>query len=87
MAIATTIFNTTACGNRRMVSGKSVLSGNVATGDVVTGLDYVDGFCVNVAGATQKGCSVNETFPLNSGDVTVVVETNDGTFYWTAFGY
>lgn len=87
MAVVTTVFNTTSYGNRRMVSGKSVYSGGSASEDIETGLDYVDGFNAIVGGATQKGVSLDETLPLNSGTLTVVKETNDGTVYWTAFGF
>lgn len=86
MAIATTISVKTVFGNKRVHCGKSVLSGSVATGDVVTGLKSVDHFSMNVEGATQKGCSINSTLPLATGTVTAVVETNDGTFYWQAIG-
>lgn len=86
MAIATTINLKTVMGNKRVVCGTSVLSGTVATGEVVTGLARVDHFMMNVAGATQKGCSVDETFPLASGTVTAVTESNDQTFHWMAIG-
>ena len=86
MALSTTIIARTVFGNKRAVYGKGVISGGTATGDVVTGLGSVEYFDITVAGATQKGCSVNETLPLASGDVTVVTETNDQTFYWMAIG-
>lgn len=87
MAIANTIISRTVFGDKKVVYGKSVLSGGVSTADVVTGLNRVESFFMNVAGGTQKGCSVNETFPLTKGDVTAVVETANGTFYWMAIGY
>lgn len=86
MAIATTINLKMSVGNKRMVCGKSVLSGGSASGDVATGLNRVDHFTMNVQGATQKGCSIDEVLPLAGGDVTAVVETADGTFYWQAIG-
>lgn len=88
MAIATTINldAKTVFGNLRAVMGRSVLSGTVATGDVVTGLNKVLMFIPIVTGASQQGVSVNETLPLASGTVTVVVETNDSTFDWLAIG-
>ena len=86
MAIANTIIAQTVFGNKRVVIGKSVLSGTVATGDVVTGLDQVEFFIPVVSGATQNGIAINETLPLASGTVTAVVETNDSTFYWIAVG-
>lgn len=86
MAIVTTINSKTVLGDKRMVEGVSVLSGTTNTGDVATGLSVVEQFFIITSGATQKGCSVNSTLPLASGDVTAVVETNDGTFYWMAIG-
>ena len=86
MAIANTILGRSLMGNYKVVVGKSVLSGGSTSGDVATGLSQVVMFHMNVYGATQKGCSVNEALPLASGDVTCVVETANGTFYWTAIG-
>lgn len=86
MVLTTTIVARTVFGNKRVVYGKGVISGGTATGDVTTGLSSVEYFDITVAGAAQKGCSVNETLPLASGDVTVVTETNDQTFYWFAIG-
>ena len=86
MTMSTTINFQTVFGNKRIVCGTSVISGDTATGDVVTGLNTVDILFPVVKGATQKGVSVNETFPLATGDVTVVTETNNQTFYWLAIG-
>ena len=86
MAIANTIIDRTVWGDKRVVYGKSVISGDTNTGDVATGLSRVEMFQVTVSGATQKGCSVNETLPLSGGDVTVVTESNNQTFYWLAIG-
>lgn len=89
MAIATTINvdAKTVFGNMRVVFGRSVLSGGVATGQVVTGLSRVLMFIPIVAAAAQQGVAVNETLPLASGLVDVVVETNDSTFDWIAIGF
>lgn len=86
MAIANTILKETKMGDMTVVHGKSVITGTTDTGDAATGLTKVYMMHLNVAGSAQKGCSINETFPLNSGDVTIVKETNDGTCYWTAYG-
>lgn len=88
MAIATTINSDekTVFGNKRVVMGRSVLSGGVSTGDVVTELSKVEMFIPVVSAATQQGVAVNETLPLASGTVTVVVETADSTFDWIAIG-
>ena len=87
MAITTTILDRTVFGNKVVVYGKSVLSAGSSSGDVVTSLNYVEMFLMDVAGDTQKGCSVNETLPLSSGTVTAVTETNNQTFYWEALGH
>lgn len=86
MAITTTINSKTASGDKRIVEGKSVLSGGDSTGDVATGLSVVDQFFLIAAGGTQMTCSVDETLPLASGDVSVVIETANSTFYWMAIG-
>jgi len=86
MAIANTIIDRTVWGDKRVVYGKSVISGDTNTGDVATGLSKVEILLPVVKGATQKGFSVNEDFPLSGGDVTVVTESNNQTFYWLAIG-
>lgn len=88
MAIATTIQpeGRNVFGNKRVIVGRSVLSGSVATGEVVTGLNKVEAFFIQVVGAAQQGSSVDETFPLAGGTVTALVETNDSTFDWIAIG-
>ena len=86
ITIVNTIFSRTIFGNKRVVMGKSVISGGASGGDVVTGLDYVESFIPTISGASQQGCSVNETLPLSSGNVTIVVETADSTVYWEAKG-
>lgn len=89
MAIVTTILRRSVYGDRWLIEGKSVLSGGVATGDVITGLKIVNFFWLVTKAAAQKGCAVNEDFPLMNagpGTVTVLVETNDSTFYWSAIG-
>ncbi len=89
MTINTTIDSNdrTVFGDKKVVYGVSVISGDVATGDVVTGLAYVEHFLAVVQGDTQKGCSINEDLPLSSGDVTVVTESNNQTFIWMALGH
>lgn len=87
MAIATTIIKRTVFGNEKVVMGKSVISGGTDAGEVETSLRQVTSFHMTVQGSTQKGCNVNETFPLKSGTVTAETESNDQTFYWVAYGY
>jgi hypothetical protein len=86
MSVTNTIKAQFNVGNKRLVLGKSVIAGTVATAEVVTGLATVDFFIPVVSAAAQQGVAVNETFPLASGTVTVLVETNDSTFYWAAVG-
>ena len=86
MAITTTILARTVWGNRVVVFGKSVLSGTATSGDVATGLRRVIAFDGHENKDAQKGFAVEEDFPLSKGDVTVHIETTDGTFYWTAIG-
>ena len=88
MAIATTILRRAEFGDQKAIYGKSVLSGATASGDVVTGLKIVNFFTLTRQNAAQKGWSMNETLPLGNagGTVSVVTETNDGTFYWLAIG-
>ena len=66
--------------------GKSVLSGTASTGDVVTGLNRVDIFQAITKSTTPTYISVDETFPLASGSVSVKTSANDETFYWHAVG-
>ncbi len=86
MAIANTTIRRTVMGNMRVIIGKSVLSSGATGGDVVTGLARVESFIVTPEGGTQLGHSVNETFPLSKGDVTVEMESANTTFYWEAKG-
>jgi len=87
MAITNTIIDRSKFGDKEVVWGKSVISGGTNTGDVATGLAYVEMFIPTTAGSAQKGIAVNETLPLSSGDVTIVMESNDGTAYWFAIGH
>lgn len=88
MAIATTILRKTSEGGRRVHYGKSVISGNVATGELVTGLTRVIHIDGHVAGATASAFVVNETLPLMNKltAATVITSNNNETFYWRAVG-
>jgi len=86
MAIATTIQHKTVFGDMKVHYGKAVLSGGSSSGDVVTGLGHIDHMQVTPEGSAEKGCAINETFPLASGDATVVMESANLTFYWMAIG-
>lgn len=87
MAIATTILRKTLEGNRRVVYGKSVISGDTATGEVVVPLYRILFFKGTVAAAAASACSANETFPLaGSTAVTILTSNNNETVYWRAVG-
>lgn len=86
MTIVTTISRRTVIGNMRMITGRSVLSGTTNTGDVATGLNRVEAFFLTEEGSTAKAVSVDETLPLEGGDVTIVSEDNDATVSWMAIG-
>lgn len=86
MAITNTEIRRMPFGNLEVVYGKSELSGTASSGDVVTGLNNVEMFFMDIQGDTASACSVNATFPLSTGTVPVVVETADSTFYWEAYG-
>lgn len=86
MAITTTINRQTVQGDNKVVFGKSVLSGASNAETVVTGLSRLDFFQFITNGATQKGQAVNADFPLASGSVPIITESNDATVYWKAEG-
>lgn len=86
MAITTTILTRTVFGNRDVVIGKSVVSGGSSGGDIETGLGSIDAMFAVAAGSDEQGIALNETFPLASGDVTLVNEDANSTTYWLAIG-
>lgn len=88
MAIANTKLSHTFWGNKKVVFGKSVISGATNTGDVtlaVIGLKRVDAFWFSVNRNAAEGMSVEEAFPCRN-DITIHTTTNDMTVYWTAVG-
>lgn len=87
MTIANTVLKKISVGNRKIVIGKSVVSGGTATGNVNVGLEVIESFQIVTGGDTAYGISANETFPLRGTDVTIVNEANDLTSYWVAVGY
>lgn len=86
MAIATTILRKDRVRGATRIFGKSVISGDTATGDVETGLYRVRDFSGTVAAAAASAVSANEAFPLGKGAVTVYTGNNNETFYWEAIG-
>ena len=87
MAITTTITARVSLGNKKMIIGKSVISGGTNTGDVVVPLKYIETFQAMTEGSAQKGIAVNETFPTKDTNPTLIMESNDGTVTWIAIGY
>lgn len=87
MAIATTIISKISLGNRKMVTGKSVISGGTDTGDVEVPIRNIENFTPTINNSNDLAVSTNETFPLRATAVTVITEGNDRTVYWTAIGY
>jgi hypothetical protein len=57
-------------------------------GDVITGLSRVFMFYIQPTGdaVNSNEASVNETFPLNGGDVTVKTDSDSETYGWLAIG-
>ena len=91
MTIVTTELKKGSAGNVKMIFGKSVISGTTDTGNVAVDLKVIDIFVPITKDSAQKGFAVNEDFPLanNSGQgcqVTIHMESNDGTAYWLAIG-
>lgn len=87
MAIVTTILKKGFVGNRKVVYGKSVISGDVATGEVVVPLKRILFFRGTVKAAAASACTANEDFPLaGSTAVTIITSANNQTIYWYAVG-
>ena len=87
MAIANTILFRCNVGNRKIIGGKSIISGDVATGEIDVPLTNILMFKATTNGSAQKGVVVNKTFPLVNTDVTLINESNNATTYWWALGY
>lgn len=83
MTLTTTIDRKSVFGNMKIVIGHC--ANDSTGGDVATGLRRVEMFIPVGLGAAAVEIAVNETFPLDSGDVTVVTE-NAIAFSWMAIG-
>ena len=83
MTLTTTIVRKTIFGNMKIVIGYT--TNDSTGGDVATGLRVVEAFFAQGLGSSAVEMGINETFPLNSGDVTVVTE-NGIAFSWMAIG-
>jgi hypothetical protein len=86
-AFTSTITSQTVFGNKRIVYGTYTSSAGATGGDVSTGLNQVEVFMLipNAAAVATNASVVNETFPLASGDVTIVSDA-DQVGYWFAIG-
>ncbi len=87
MTIATTIISRISLGNRKMIAGKSVISGGTDTGDVIIPLHVIESFTPTISNSADLAVSFNEALPLVDTDITIITEGNDRTVYWTAIGY
>jgi hypothetical protein len=88
MAIANTLLSVMYEGDKKIVFGKSVISGGVATGDIALStmrLKRVDFIDFVVSDALTSACSANEDFPCTN-DITIISTNNDDTVYWMAIG-
>ena len=74
-------------GTKKVVTGTFTNTSGSTGGDVVTGLRKVDFISCQHTGAAAiaSAPSANETFPLASGDVTIVT-TADADGIWFAVG-
>lgn len=89
MAFASTVTQRAiAVGNRRWAWGTYTNTSSSTGGDIATGMSRVDQMFLQTSGSAVSADhpAVNETFPLASGDVTIVTTANaDG--YWMAIGF
>ena len=86
MAWSCTIIKKNIFGTKKVVYG-SWNGAAVATGEIATGLKRVESCAVWHSGAAVEAAAatVNETFPLAGGNVTVICTAGD-TGYWLAIG-
>lgn len=87
MTIVSTKLSSTIFGNKKIVYGKSVISGDTNTGAVTLstmGLKIVDWFQGYAKGTTEP-IFVNEDMPCTA-DITITNTANNQTSYWKAEG-
>jgi len=86
MAWSTSILKKYVFGNRRVHIG-SFNSAGATGGDITTGLKRVEICILQHSSDAVAGdhATINATFPLASGSVTVVSTSGD-TGYWIAIG-
>lgn len=84
MAFSYTVTSNTVFGNKRIVFGSFTNGVSDTGGEVATGLKTVD-FFIPIGSSLPLTAQINETFPLSSGNVTIVTDPDlDG--YWMAIG-
>ena len=87
MAFTSAVTQKTVFGNKRVHIGTYTNGSGDTGGDIETGLNKVEACVLIPTGSSvQTNAPVaNETFPLESGDVTIVTDDNaDGA--WVAIG-
>ena len=88
MAIVNTKLSHTYFGNKKVVFGKSVIGGGVATGAVtkaIMELKIITHFKGTVKAAAASACSCTATFPCTA-DITIITSAINETVYWMATG-
>ena len=87
MAFSSEVTRETVFGNVRIKWGTFTTSSTETGGDIETGLTRVHFLVAQHSGdaAVASSPSVNETFPLSGGDVTIVT-TESKSGYWFAIG-
>ena len=88
MAFAYAITKKGVIGDMQYVIGTFTNAGGDTGGDIVTGLKRVEAVQLQHTGAAvaANAPSVNETLPLDGGDVTIVTDDDaDGTFFITGY--
>ena len=85
MAFTYTVTDTVKCGAYKQAYG--TWTTDTTTGTIYTGLSTIFGFTmrVNDSSVVADDPTVDETFPLNTDGVTVIV-TSDADGYWSAIG-
>lgn len=84
MAFTASVTRIGVDGDRRYVQGTFANTGGSTGGDITTGLDQVEFVALQHTGSSVVASApvVNETLPLNGGDVTIVtVADTSGVFY------
>jgi hypothetical protein len=85
MAFTSAILGTSNMGSKKMSWGSWTT--DTTTGAIKTGLAVIENFqlCPNKSAVAGNQCVVDETFPLNTDGVTIVIDSGvDG--YWFAIG-